>query len=100
MENEKISKIKLSYFGSGDASFYGIDYDYLPSIGLKPSEPQGKWWYEKGYQENCEPVHGTIAISATNLQGMLFANHNCFDWLKKYKPVERIGYSIFVYNIP
>ena len=100
MVDNNISKIKLSYFGSGDPSYYGIDYDYLPSIGLKPSEPQAKWWYEKGYQENCEPVHGIIAISATNLQGMLFGNHDCFNWLKKYEPIEKIGYSIFVYNIP
>jgi Dolichyl-phosphate-mannose-protein mannosyltransferase len=100
MVDNNISKIKLSYFGSGDPSYYGIDYDYLPSIGLKPSEPQAKWWYEKGYQENCEPVHGIIAISPTNLQGVLFGNHDCFNWLKEYDPIEKIGYSMFVYNIP
>lgn len=100
MIGNNISKIKLSYFGSSDPSLYGIDYDYLPSIGLKPSNPKAKWWYEDGYQENCEPVHGTIAISATNLQGMLLRDHNCFDWIKEYEPIEKIGYSIFVYNLP
>ena len=100
MVENNISKIKLSYFGSGDPSQYDIDYDYLPSIGLKPAEPQDKWWYEKGYQENCEPTHGIIAVSATNLQGMLLRNHDCFKWLKSYNPIQKIGYSIFVYDIP
>ncbi len=100
MNENNISKIKLSYFGSGDPSLYGIDYEPLPSIGLKPPEPHMKWWYEKGYEMDCGPVSGTLAVSATNLQGLLFRNHDCFAWLDNYESVKKIGYSIFVYRIP
>lgn len=100
MTDNKIAKVKLSYFGSGDPSYYGIDYEYLPSVGIGPSMPDGKWWYEDGYQEDCGPTDGIIAVSVTNLQGALFRNHDCFHWLRNYKPIAKIGYSIFVYDIP
>jgi hypothetical protein len=77
-----MTKVKLSYFGSADPSFYGIDYEYLLS---KP-----------GLEEACEPTHGTIAISATNLQMLL---PECYRWLRQYEPVDKIGYSIFVYEV-
>ena len=99
MADNDIAKVKLSYFGSADPSFYGIDYEYLPSLGLRPSEPDGKWWYENGYQEVCEPTSGVIAISTTILQGGLSRNRNCFHWLKSYEPIAKIGYSIFVYEV-
>jgi hypothetical protein len=73
-----ITKVKLSYFGSADPSFYGIDCKYLPS---KP-----------GFGEACEPTHGTIAISAANLQMFL---PECYHWLRQYEPIDKIGYSIF-----
>jgi len=100
MDDNDIDSIKLSYFGSADASYYGIDYEYLPSNGLKPTGFGEKWWYEEGYKENCEPVQGLIAISATNLQGLLFENRECFSWLEEYEPIAKIGYSIFIYDIP
>lgn len=99
MDQNNIKKVKLSYFGSADPSHYGIDYEYLPSVGLRPSDPEGKWWWEEGYEEICEPTDGIIAISVTNLQGLILKNRNCFNWLKQYDPVEKIGYSIFVYDI-
>lgn len=99
MDANQITQVQLSYFGSADPAFYGIGYTYLPSIGLRPSAPDGKWWYEAGYQEVCQPTSGTIAVSATNLQGVLLQNHDCFAWLKQYEPVANIGYSIFIYQI-
>jgi hypothetical protein len=98
MTEQGIPKIKLSYFGGADPALYGIDYDYLPSFGLRPSEPDGKWWYEAGYTEDCDPADGVIAISATNLQGVLLRNRDCFQWLRSHEPVSKIGYSIFIYD--
>ncbi len=99
MVEQKIDRIKLSYFGSADPAWYNIQFDYLPSIGLRQPGPNGLWWFEEGYAEECTPTTGAIAISATNLQGVLFQNRDCFAWLQGYEPVAKIGYSIFIYEI-
>jgi hypothetical protein len=44
------------------------------------------------------PRRGIIAISATSLSGQ-FKNPHCYDWLKNFKPIDNIGYSILIYNI-
>jgi hypothetical protein len=100
MDKNSIKSVKLSYFGSADARYYDIKYEYLPSIGLEPDNPGEPWWYEDGYTEDCGPVQGLIAVSATNLQGVLFENRECFKWLEDYEPVAKIGYSIFIYDVP
>jgi hypothetical protein len=45
------------------------------------------------------PLKGWVAISATNLQGDYFADKNLFAWFRGRKPVAKIGYSIFIYNM-
>jgi hypothetical protein len=40
-----------------------------------------------------------LAISATNLQNVYFSDKQFYDWLKKYEPVDKIGYSIFIYDL-
>lgn len=51
----------------------------------------------------CRPVNGTLIISTTMLQGLFEYNlpheQNCYSWLRKYKPIDKIGKSIFVYKI-
>lgn len=90
LKNNKIEKIYLSYFGSDTPQRYGINYDWLPSIYLK-NPTSGKRLYF--------PLKGWIAISATNIEGVYFQNKNIYAWLKDYKPVKKIGYSIFIYHI-
>jgi len=50
---------------------------------------------------DCTPASGIIVISAAMYNDVhnLDGNHTCFDWLKDYKPVERIGNSIFIYKV-
>jgi hypothetical protein len=45
------------------------------------------------------PTSGMLAISATNLQNVYFSDKQFYDWLKKYEPVDKIGYSIFIYDL-
>jgi len=104
MSEKGIERIKLGYFGSADASYYGIDYEYLPSVGLAPKAPGQYWWYEidSGEKRDCRPQKGTIAISATLLTspGWMRRKFNgCYEWLKQYEPVDNVGYSILIYNI-
>jgi len=105
MEQKDIKRIKLAYFGSADASYYGIDYDYLPSVGLAPTKPGQYWWYEidTDAKRYLEPQSGIIAVSATILaspQWLREKFHRSYTWLKKYEPVDKVGYSILIYHIP
>jgi len=80
-----IHNIKLDYYGPVDPRYYDIDYKRL----------------------SCAPEKGLIAVSATKLQGLYikagrFKWHtklDCYNWLKRRKPIHKIGYSIFVYDI-
>ncbi|MDP7115936.1 MAG: glycosyltransferase family 39 protein, partial [Candidatus Woesearchaeota archaeon] len=47
----------------------------------------------------CGPTTGTIAVSASKLHGFMLENKECYSWLETHKPIKRIGYSIFIYNI-
>ena len=104
MDENGIEEIKLAYFGSADAAYYGIDYEYLPSVGLAPIDPGQYWWYEIDSDEKSklEPQTGTIAISATLLASpgwMQPLFRDSYAWLKDYEPVDQVGYSILIYEI-
>lgn len=94
MVNNNIDKVKLSYFGTASPEYYGIKYDYLPSAASALGEPRD---FPK------PPIKGIIAISATELQGVYFKPYfehkDYYAWLKKYNPIAKIGYSIFIYDI-
>lgn len=94
MDERAIDRIKLSYFGTVDPALYQLDYEWLPSYVL-PHSPQTK---------ASLPASGLIAISATNLVGVYMDGYGhgkqLFGWLGEYDPIARIGYSIFVYDIP
>ncbi len=97
MDKKGIERIQLSYFGFGLPEYYGIRYEYLPS-GLSNLEiPRDYKIPPKGSQR------GLIAISATNLQGVYFKikglETDYYYWLKKYKPIDRVGSSILIYEI-
>jgi hypothetical protein len=91
IEENKIDKIYVDYFGGGEAKFY-----------LK--EKFREW--HGNFSPNDLPKGSYLAISATFLQngrGKPVADFNqptgFYRWLDKYTPVEKIGYSIFIYHI-
>jgi len=86
-----IEKIYLDYFGGGDAKYY-LKEKFLP------------WWGTRDPSELKESAY--LAVSATFLQGGRGLPHPGFDqpwgyylWLNNYQPLEKIGYSIFVFLI-
>lgn len=92
MGQHGLQRVKLSYFGSVSPSFYGIEYDCLPSFGIQPREgcpPEA--------EVKIEP--GVYVISVTNLQGALLPDHDAFARFRNRLPTARIGYSLFVYDI-
>ncbi len=88
---EGIDRIHLSYFGTDAPERYGIDYRWLPSAILRRSGPGGPVRL---------PKKGWVAVSATNLQGIYLPDRDFFRELRDMEPVEKIGYSIFVYRLP
>ena len=91
VEDEKIDKIYVDYFGGGDAQYY-LKEKYAP------------WW---GTRDPVEfPKGNYLAVSATFLQGGRGTPAPGFDqpygyyrWLDQYQPIAKIGYSIFIYYI-
>jgi hypothetical protein len=88
MRGHGIGKVSLSYFGADDPGRYGIAYDWLPSMMLRNPTPGRPPTFNR-----------YVAISATNLQGVHFADHDLFAFFKARKPMAKIGYSIFVYDL-
>ena len=91
VEENKIEKIYVDYFGGGDVSYY-LGEKYLPWSGTNPPEqfPKGNY----------------LAVSATFLQGGRGKPAPGFDqptgyynWLNSYQPITRAGKSIFIYYI-
>ncbi|MDE1975885.1 MAG: glycosyltransferase family 39 protein [Elusimicrobia bacterium] len=83
--------IILSYFGSADPAYYGIRYIALGTItnveragdGVRPFRMKRL----------------LFAISATNLDGVYYQDHQTFSWLERRKPIFVAGHAIFVYDL-
>lgn len=88
MARNGIERIKLAYFGFSDPAYYGIDYEYLPSY-LIP-EPKGALEYVR--------LEGWFAVSATMLQGVYLNDRDFYRVFREVKPVDTVGYSIFIYR--
>jgi len=91
VDENNIDKIYVEYFGGGDAKYY-LKEKFAPWRGnLSPEDfPKGNY----------------LAVSATFLQGgrgIPVAGFNqswgYYLWLNNYKPIVKIGYSIFIYYI-
>ena len=92
MEKERLPIIYFSYFGTAPPSYYGIRYQYVLSTGdvefplpadRMPATAQRK----------------ILAISVYNLQDVSTAYDPLFRWLWTRRPIAKIGYSIFVYDL-
>jgi hypothetical protein len=97
IQREQLGRIKLSYFGSAHPSFYGIDYEPLPTADLTPERghPALTTFYPH------DPAPGVYAISATNLQGIAMQPEqwDTFAYFRARRPFARAGYSILLYRV-
>ncbi len=94
MNNHRIGRIQLSYFGTADPDHYRIDYEYLPSADspLPRTFPLA---------EGDQPSR-FLAISAYHYQGIGFfegnPDENVYRALYKYVPNYVIGGSILIFD--
>jgi 4-amino-4-deoxy-L-arabinose transferase-like glycosyltransferase len=94
IEGRGLEKVYLGRFGTAPPELYGIDYDPLPSLLSFPAEAKYRTY------RPSSPPPGTYAISATNLPGVYLADRDTYAWFREREPVAKIGYSIFVYDVP
>ncbi len=77
--------LRLWYFGTALPEAYGVS------------------WQAIARQDLVTPQPGVYAVSVQNLINLrrIRGNTNLdIDWLTKYQPVARVGYSIFIYRFP
>jgi hypothetical protein len=91
MDANGVPRIKLSYFGSADPAYYGIDAEARP--GYSAPHPA----------RILREIHrgDVVAVSATNLQGVYLdpQDRPLMERLRQLAPIGRAGYSIFVYRV-
>ncbi|MDX1416818.1 MAG: glycosyltransferase family 39 protein [Candidatus Promineifilaceae bacterium] len=93
MANHGVEEVWLSYFGEARPEYYGISYRGLDSFPPRLMNPRTRPYYP------FDPAPGFYAISATNLQGVHFTNHQQFAWFWNQNPVDSLGHSIYIYQI-
>jgi len=90
MRQNRVPRVKLSYFGSADPAYYGIDGENLP--GYRSPHPA---------RVTREIAPGDVlAVSATNLQGVYLdpADRPLMERIRRLEPIGRAGWSILVYR--
>ena len=80
VEDNNIESIKVDYFGGGNIKYYLGDKAIV-------------WHADKG------ETTGWIAVSASYYQTSRAYPNVSYEWLDKYEPEAKIGYSIFVFHI-
>jgi len=85
MDRNGLQTIHLAYFGSAHPDYYGIQALPLP---------------EKQPEDLASRPPQVYAISATYLQSGYLGDTEAFSWLRAYKPLTKIGYSLFLYRLP
>jgi 4-amino-4-deoxy-L-arabinose transferase-like glycosyltransferase len=86
-------QIKLSWFGSADPSYYGLEYEPLPGLPR-----HFELWWDPPF-EPTQPEPGTYAISVSNLWELPLADKEVFAWFREREPDARVGYSIHIYQV-
>ncbi len=87
IEKNNIKEIKMDYFSGAPVEYY------IKTVKIESFNRE-------------IPQKGWLAVSATILMGACKGdkvpcsyNERAYTWLDQYKPVAKIGYSIFVYDI-
>jgi hypothetical protein len=87
MDDHDVRHINLSYFGTADPAYYGINCAMLPGSPVAAFDaPQ---------------LPGYVAVSVTNLRGVYLPEQGrrLYEPLSRMTPVATIGYSIYIYRV-
>lgn len=91
LDREGVTTLYLAHYDMAPPAAYGIRYQYLPAFApLGPPPPD---------LLPLDARRELLAISVMNLQGVHFEDKNLYRWLWERRPVAKIGYSLFVYDL-
>lgn len=103
MDAQGVDTINLGWFGTARPDYYGIHYQPLPGLG-GVGQPAffDAWWQQPPPFNPTQPEPGLYAISATSLQEFPLQDDEklVYAWFRQRPPDARIGYSIFIYEVP
>jgi Dolichyl-phosphate-mannose-protein mannosyltransferase len=90
LETRGIAHVKLSYFGSADPSYYGLDAEMLPST-MSPRPPRVTREIHPG---------DVLAVSVTNLQGVYLQaeDRRLMERVRGLTPLGDVGHSILIFR--
>ena len=94
MDANGVERIKLGYVGEAFPPYYGIDFDPIPSFPDRWEHPLHHELYLN------DPAPGLYAISANLIQGRNLADPETYAWFREREPLDKVGYSIFIYDVP
>jgi 4-amino-4-deoxy-L-arabinose transferase-like glycosyltransferase len=83
LDSHHIDKLCISYFGRSSMEYYKFEYMDLPKTGQTQARAEA----------DC-----VGAISATALQDV-YIGSGSYSWLRERKPMAKIGYSIYLYDL-
>ena len=76
VKQHNVANLHYNLYGIGTPSLYGLRYQTFP----------------------CQtPVQGWVAVHMVDL--FRPREPGCYDWLKSYQPVAKVGYTIWIYRI-
>jgi hypothetical protein len=82
-------EIILSYFGTASAEYHGVLAQQLLSTNA----------IQRRHKNSDRPKKELLVVSATQLQGPYLTPERRLTWLKDRKPLARVGYTLFVYDV-
>ena len=110
MQEHNVPRINLSYFGTADPAYYGIEYTPLPGhlsyFGMTDPAYYGIEYAPLQGYPGPEPfaapqLPGYVAVSVTNLRGVYLneRGRRFYERLSRMEPVATVGYSIYIYHV-
>ena len=96
MAESGVENIKLGWFGIADPAYYGLQDEPLPGF------PRARYlalWDAPPF-DPAQPEPGLYAISASSLWESHRSEKNVYTWFRQREPDARIGYSIYIYEVP
>jgi hypothetical protein len=89
MDRMGVPVIYYAFAGGADPWYYGVKYQYVAG-------------YYKTYHGILVPRNAPRELLAINVmvaQGVSVGGADAYHWLRERKPIDRVGYSILIYDI-
>ncbi len=84
-----VSPVHISYFGSADPEYYGLD---------APPLFDGQTGAALDFAR-VNPADGRYALSVNHVTGQALLEPDMFDWFRRREPDDAVGYSILIYDV-